>query len=586
MKRLIVIPFFFLFAALFFPRCAKIVAPTGGPKDTIPPVLLRSVPHPNATNFNGKRITFFFDEFVQLKDVNQKFILSPPQEKIPEIRQKGKSIDIIFAEDLLLNTTYTLYFSDAIVDNNEGNKLQNFEFAFSTGPIIDSLMVKGTVIDAYTLEPVEGVLVMLYSQFNDSIPLKSKPIYVSKTNKQGFFSLSNIKYSNYKIFALDDKNSNYIFDQSSERVAFGFDTLKQEMLTTKTAMVGSSDSLQTSFEQKVKLKLFTEDSRIQRLTDFSRTSRRKLTLGFSIPFIGDVNLLPVNHSYNEPWYIKEVSNNRDSINYWITDHTLQLRDTIMMRVEYLKSDSLQNLVPTADTLRFSYYKEEEPRSRRRGDEKPRKEPTFKYSIQPTRGISLSPLQSISFLFGMPLKSVDLRYISLYNTTDSVHVKDFNWLPDTLNPRRYSIVYPWVAKKGYTLMALPGAFTNLDVELNDTIKYSFAGYTPELLGSISLSLKGVKGNTLIQLISAKGKTLDQKQLVSDGVVLFSYLPPENYSFRFVLDENSNGKWDTGYYLKGIQPERVIYFEEAGKQKNINVRKNWEYELTFDLEPFLK
>jgi hypothetical protein len=586
LKRLVVIPFVFLLVALFFPRCAKIVAPTGGPKDTIPPVMLRSVPHPNATNFNGKRISFFFDEFVQLKDVNQKFILSPPQEKLPEIRLKGKSIDIMFAEEFTLNTTYTLYFSDAIVDNNEGNKLQNFEFAFSTGPIIDSLMVKGRVIDAYTLEPVEGVLVMLYSQFNDSIPLIAKPIYVSKTNKQGIFSLSNIKYSNYKIFALDDKNTNYIFDQPSERVAFGTDTLRQETLITKTAMVGVVDSMLSSFGNTVQLKLFAEDSRIQQLTDFSRPSRRKLALGFSIPAVGEVNLLPLYHPYNNPWYIREVSTNGDSINFWITDDKLQLRDTLMMRVEYLKSDSLQNLVPTADTLRFSYFKEEETKSRRGGDDKPKKKPTLKYSMQPAKGNSLSPLQSISFLFGMPLKSYNINYISIYNTSDSAQVRDFNWLPDSLNPRRYSIVYPWVAKKGYTLTALPGAFTNLDAEVNDTIKYSFAGYTPELLGSISLSVKGVKGSTLIQLISPKGKTLDQKFLTSDGTILFSYLPPENYSFRFVLDENRNGKWDTGYYLKGIQPERVIYFEEGGKRKNINVRKNWEYELTFDLEPFLK
>jgi hypothetical protein len=548
--------------------------------------MLRSLPQPNSTNFNGKKITFYFDEYVQLKDINQKFILSPPPEKMPEVRLKGKSIDIIFSEELLSDATYTLYFSDAIADNNEGNKLQNFEFAFSTGPIIDSLMLKGTVIDAYTLEPVEGVLVMLYNQFDDSIPIKSKPIYVSKTNKQGAFSLSNIKYANYKIFALDDKNANYKFDQASERVAFELDTLRKETLTTKTSKAQIVDSLTNTLRQKVQMKMFNEESRIQRLLDFSRPSRRRLILGFSIPVVGEVNLFPVNSQFSEIWHLKEVSSKGDSISYWITDNLMQLRDTLMIRVEYLKSDSLQNLVPTADTLRFLYFKEEEPKSRRRGDEKPRKESSFKYSIQPARGISLNPLQSISLIFGMPLKSYDINFISLYNTTDSIHVKDFNWLPDTLNPRIFSIGYPWVAKKGYTLMALPGAFTNLDDIINDTIKYSFAGYTPEMLGSISLSVKGVVGSTLIQLISPKGKTLDQKLLKSDGVILFNYLPPENYSFRFVLDENSNGKWDTGYYLKSIQPERVIYLEEAGKRKIINVRKNWEYEISFDLEPFLK
>ncbi len=590
MKRLVFIVPIALLIVLLFPRCAKIVSPTGGPKDTIAPIMVRSIPEPNAINFTGQKLSLYFNEYIQLKDLQKKLVLSPPQKQLPEIRIKGKGFEVVFAEELEPNLTYTLYFADAIADNNEGNTLNNFEFAFSTGPFIDSLEFRGKVVDAFTLEPVEGMLIMLYDQITDSIPLLEKPLYVSKTSKQGTFMLSNLKAANYKIFGLTDGNSNYLFDQISESIAFTPDTVKPENLSVKCAHSVLIDSNAIHTIKPTTLRAFKEDNRVLRLTDFSRSSRHKISFVFSGPHPEPLMLKPL-LEINEtiPWFIPERNARNDSITFWITEPSLFNNDTLSFVAEYTKTDSLQFRAATIDTLRFVYTPREtgeSRRSRRRNEDEPEKKPSLGYTLSHSRGTSLTPLEKIGITFSVPLKSANSNKIRIENLTDSTLVTSYMWEMDTLNPRRFSIAYPWEHKKEYSIVAFPLAFKGIDGLISDTIKTFFAGVAPEMFGSISLKVVGVSDPVIVELINDKGKAIDWQIAKSDCTLIFRYISPEIYSFRFIVDFNRNGKWDTGYYLRGLQPEPVYYFMEGSTRKKINVRRNWEYEFGVNIKELNK
>jgi hypothetical protein len=581
LKRIIVAVTILLLVALLSTHCAKVVSPSGGAKDTIPPTLIRSVPAHSATNFSGKKITLSFNEFVQLKDLNQKLILSPPQKNLPVVKLKGKSLEVVFAEDLMDSTTYTLYFSDAIIDNNEGNKLGNFEFAFSTGPFIDSLTLSGTVIDAFTLEPVDGILVMLYTNFADTMPIKQRPMYVTKTNKEGLFKLINLRSSDYKIFALKDLNSNYLFDQVSESVAFSSTRVSRSQLNWSTQNDSIVDSLHLLKHKPIELKLFTEESRILKLTDYSRPLQRKLAFVFSSPAIGNVTVSLLNSEISEPWYFSEPSTKGDSVTFWITNNQIAAIDSLIAKVEYQITDSLFNLVPTVDTLRF-FYAETKPVQKKGMPAETKK---FPMKMSGARGNRIKPNQQVNLVFGVPLKELNPKLITLTYAKDSINLEGFTIEKDSLSTRKYNFSYKWEAGKQYKMSIFPEAFINLDGEKNDTTIFKFEVEVPEDFGVINLAVKGVKQNVIVELITEKGKTVEQQVLTSSGTVQFSFIKPENYSFRFIIDGNANGKWDTGYYIEGIQPEKVIYYNEVGKRKVVTIRKNWEYDFTFDLEPYL-
>ncbi len=577
-RHVLIVPLAFLLS-LFFPRCAIVVSPTGGPKDTIPPILVRSTPPIYSTNFNRQRVTLTFNEFIQLKEISQKLILSPPQERLPDFRVRGKSIELSFFEPLLDSTTYTLYFSDAIVDLNEGNPLVNFEFAFSTGNEIDSLRLTGKVIDAFTLEPQVGILVMLYDKIMDSIPLLERPIYVTKTNKEGSFFLSNLKENDYKIFALKDGNSNYLFDQVSEPVAFSQDTIFSAILSPPLG-----DSLRQASDKSLTLRLFQEENRAQSLTDFSRVSRRGLKVGFSRKPEGSVSLLPINFPLDssELWYHLERGSTGDTLTYWITNDEMSKVDSLFIRVNYYRTDSILNLFEVSDTLRFFYSDKQQPsRTRRREAEEPEKPETLPVSFSASKGKAVLPHEPLSLTFNLPLLSLNNDMILLEDISDSLTIKSEPKI-DSLNPRLYRVEHHWQHNTMYRFTALPGAFTDLNGLTNDTLIVRFNGVNPDYFGTINLNLTGVVPNVIAELLTEKRAVVDRKIAEKDGKVTFDYVRPGKYIIRFIFDANKNGKWDTGWYLMGIQPEKVVMYQEKGIVTVHNIRANWEYDINFNLD----
>lgn len=568
--------------SLFFPRCAVIVSPEGGPKDTLAPVMLKSVPTLNATGFKKDRIVFTFDEYIKLDKISQKLVLSPPQEQLPSARIKGKSLEVKFFEPLADSTTYTLYFADAIQDNNEGNPIDNFEFAFSTGSYIDSLKYIGRVIDAFTLEPQEGVFVMLYENYADSVPIIQRPRYVTKSNRSGVFFLSNLKLRDYKIFALRDGNSNYLFDQVAEEIAFSMNVVEQGRLVNPTDKPTPADSLQI-------LWLFKEKSKVLSLTDYSRPQRRLLRLGFTQKPVGKVALKPIGYDLDstELWFLRGANIIGDSLDFWLTQANMSADDSLRAEITYLKTDSLMNLVPQTDTLRLFYTETTQKPAGRRGKKDTDEEEAEKIPAQPVKtsvraGDNVLPNQPFNLRFSMPQLSIDTSLIRLTNATDSTTIPLPSIKKDSLDPRVYSLSYNWQNIVNYRFDALPGAFVNLDSLANDTLSVNFRGANPEMFGIINLNLEGVTHNIVVHLLGGERKVVDQKIVEADGKVTFDYVKPAKYNLRFIVDENQNGKWDTGRYLEGIQPEKIYIYEDEQQNRDIQIRANWEYDLNYKLK----
>lgn len=365
--------------------CAKIVTPTGGPKDINPPQIKSSQPENYSTRFNAKEVTITFDEFIQLKDLNKSLIISPPLDEKPMIRVKNKSLIIRFESELRDSSTYNIYFGDALQDFNEGNPYKNFQYVLSTGSFIDSLAISGQILNSSDLSPVEDVYVMLYSDLADSVPYKQIPEYLSKTDKNGIFRINNIRNANFKIFALKDGNNNYRFDVNSEEIAFSDSLIsfKIESVTKTDTIFKKTDNItnQTKLSNDVKQKsslvkvidtiitytklefpiknytllLFTEDFEPQYLKNNKRDEKFRLDFIFNKPIKDSLifNFL----SNPEARYIKEFNAKRDTFVYWLLDTLDFNKPEFKCTVSYQKLDSTQKFSWATDTLKMKYIEE-------------------------------------------------------------------------------------------------------------------------------------------------------------------------------------------------------------------------------------
>jgi hypothetical protein len=530
----------------------------------------------NALNFKGNKITLTFNEIVQLKDIQKKLAISPPMIKKPDLLQRGKSIEIRFKDTLKDNTTYTIYFADAIVDNNEGNPLNNFEFAFATGNSIDSLTLSGEIKNAFTLLPEENVFVMLYKDQNDSTPIKQLPQYLTRSNKHGLFFFKNLQSCDYKVFALKDNNSNYKFDQINEDIAFQNEIIKKEILKNPSLI---DTNRHTS--KDINLLMFKENNRIQARLGFSRSKRRKLALTFTKKPEGRVLLKPLNFKVKNEWYLTETNRSKDSLIYWINNNKINALDTLVFQVSYLKTDSLQQLKPKLDTLKFIYTEKEVVQKRKKNKDKTEKKVYLKVTSNIKSSQIAKPNKPFELMFPIPLQKINESLISITNLKDSSKIGNIKLGKDSINPRLYRFNHAWEPDVTYKLEALPGAFVSLDSIANDTIKIQFKGANPDNFGILNFNLLNFKNAAIIELLNEnKSQVIERLMVKPDEKVTLNFIDAGKYTLRFIEDSNLNGEWDTGWYLKKIQPERIYYYDEGKSKGVITVRANWESEITFD------
>lgn len=602
-----------VFVAVLVYACANKGYPEGGAKDTTSPKVIAELPVSYSTNFNKKRIDVYFDEFVQLKEINEKFIISPPQKKNPKVTLKGKYIQVSISDSLKPNTTYSLDFADAITDNNEGNPLGFYRYVFSTGDVIDSLELSGNVVNAESDEPMMNVVVQLYENHADSMPLLQLPDYVARTDSSGFFRLTNLRDAVYRVVALEDKNKDKKYTPESEMFAFMDSTVHpvvMAMVRTDTfkiieRIVGrdttTSDSIVTTEYMgygpaNLHLRIFQEKLTQLYMVDDDRKERERLDFVFSIPGVNDLQIRLWDTLSAEPqpldWYFKEHSAGNDTIALWIKDSTVYKKDTLSVILTYLRSDSTGRHVSYADTTRYTFKdkKKTEPKGKKKPEEKGPAMEFLDIKSNVTGDMDLGARLWLEF--DRPIDKRGLENLRLSEKVDTIYkpVK-FELNEDSLKVRRIYIDGPWKAEKEYLLELDSASVYDIYGRFNNKLEKKIKLRSEEYYGKVMLTVKGITGNTIIQVYkSESGKSengkrkytiIREKKADKDGEVVFDLLQEGKYKFRAILDTNANGIWDTGLYLDHQQPEEIIYLPVE-----ISVKQNFDIEQEFNLQPTYK
>ena len=451
-KRLTPYPLIALLCILILAACASIGSPDGGAYDETPPKVVKCQPANMSVNNRDKKLTLTFDEFIVLENASEKVVVSPPQKEMPEIRTSGKRIHITLNDSLKENTTYTVDFSDAIVDNNEGNPMGNFTYAFSTGTEIDTMEVSGTLLEAENLEPIKGMLVGLYADLSDSAFTTQSFTRVSRTNSRGQFTIKGVAPGKYRIYGLQDMDGDFRFSQKAEKIAFDSVIIEPTCAPDTrqdTVWIDSThiDTIKTIpythfYPDNVILRGFTEDYQDLHLLK----TERPIPDMFTIYFTGPSDTLPtlkgLNFEGTEDMILERSSNN-DTLTYWITDTLVSNKDTLTFSLTYLDTDTLGQLTYRTDTLdlipkvtrtqqvkerqkKIEEWEDQQKKAKRRQKEKyvaksnPFLREDLTYKMQPTGGIA--PTQNIKFTFAEPIAGIDTTALHFYKQKELYAVR--------------------------------------------------------------------------------------------------------------------------------------------------------------------
>lgn len=563
----------------FYSSCANMGMPSGGLKDTIPPVMLHSVPANNQTNFKGKIIRLTFNELIKMEGLNEKFVVSPPVSKRPVFRMKGKDLIVDLNEPLKQNTTYSLDFKDGIVDNNEGNRLKDLRLAFSTGPTIDSLRIVGYVKDAFNLEPVRNSTIMLYSGKSDTLVYKKRPDFIAKTNTLGFFAATNLPADSFQVYALSDVDNNMKYTAGVDSIAFLDNTIipSAKYFPQRDTTITGPDTLvvfgKTRFyPDPVYLRRFFEKGFELRLDKYERRNRKYIDLIFTESVKDTFNIIPLNFKPKENWKYIEKSPKSDSIRIWLTDSLDYNRDTLIFKVNYLQQDSLKQFYTKNDTLKF-YFTDilQKAKNKRKERRKVEKGP-LSFSISSNLNTNFDIYRDIYLTTGEPIATFDTSKVKLFLKQDSLYEPtSFKIRADLNDKRRYIISRKWEFGTSFRLTIDSAAVRTIYDLPSNKFKYEFSIQDEEHYGKKIYDIKNVKGPTIIQLLndSKDEPVMQSKRITKDSVVVFQYLDPQKYMLKAIFDRNNNGKWDPGDLKKKIQPEEVFYL-----LKVIKVRSNFE------------
>jgi hypothetical protein len=567
-----------LFYLIFYTSCANIGSPVGGPKDTIPPVVVKTIPELRSTNFKGTDVRFTFDEFIVPDEIREKLVISPPMKKKPVIKMKGKTLIVEFPEELRKSATYSLDFKDAVADNNEKNPIEDMRFSFSTGEIYDSLRVSGFVKNALNQEPVENALVVLHQQNEYTAFVDSLPNYIGNTNIEGFFMIDNIAQGSYRLYALADADNSLTYNSKAEKIAFADSLIipSAKFVNRNDTVVQGQDTLlitgHTDYLPGTQnLLMFAEEYFDQYLDASKRNQNNKCEFFFSESLSDSfqINLIKPHTTGN--WNFIEKNLKRDSITVWLTDTVISNKDSLNFELRYEVLDSLNQLVVKRDTIELIYASKNKAKPKRKKDEKP-EIPTI------TLGTNINTsahnlYERIQIEAPEPLQSFDLTRIRLYSLDDTVKTQ----IPivvekDSNSIRKYYIEHLWKPDSRYVFQIDSAAARNIYGFPNKKIDERFKTQKEEYYAEIFLTISGLQGPAIVQLLAndKDEKVLQKIQILEDGKIQFPFLKPDKYKIRLILDPNQNGLWDTGFLADNLQPEAVVYFP-----KIIKVKSNFEY-----------
>ncbi|NDV96198.1 hypothetical protein D0T84_14945 [Dysgonomonas sp. 521] len=600
-KKYIALSFVLSVIVLIAVACASIASPTGGPVDLDPPKVVRSSPGFNATQVKNGKVTIEFDENVTIKNPSENVIITPPQRAFPIIRGENRKVTVELRDTLLPNTTYTIDFTDAIVDNNEENPLENFSYSFSTGDVVDSLAISGKVLSADNLEPVKGMYVGLHSNLEDSAFTKIKFDRISRTNDAGTFTIRGVAPGKYKLYALDDTNRDYMYDNPAEAIAFMetiIEPTSERAVRNDTIFIEPDHNHNHEAEannnqpppkeidtikaveytrflpDNIVLRSFKSGFQRQYLQKHER-SPRKLSIFFGAAHPGAV-VEPFNFDGEKDWAVLEKTAKSDTLIYWLKDEELIKTDTLMLRVSYMKTDSLNQLVSATDTLRFIDRTRKKDTSKEdKKKKKEEEEPEIVFlTISNNLNSTWDTHKNIYLEFNEPIINEDslINKIVLQQKVDTVYNDiPIQLLPDSVNPRKYTIKNRWAYGSEYQIKIDSASIHSIYGLWNNKLDQKFKVKNEDQYAQLAIWVEGIDSIPSFMEILDKSDKPIRKSRVIDNVAVFKDLDPGTYFFRIILDSNNNGVWDTGNYDKKIQPELVYYMG-----KPIEVKANFEIE----------
>lgn len=594
-----------LMACLITPMlysCAKMGAPDGGWYDETPPHVVGAMPAEKSTHVSKRNIRINFNEFVKIDNPTQNVVVSPPQLEVPEIKGEGKSINVKLIDKLQPNTTYTIDFSNAISDNNEGNPLGNFTYSFSTGNHIDTLEVAGYVVQAADLEPVKGILVGLYADLSDTA-FKTKPMLrVSRTDSRGHFIIRGVAPGKYRVYALQDADGNYSFNQRSEMLAFNHDIIEPSFRPDVRQDTLWRDSLHIESIAQVSYTHFLPDNICLRAFNEIVTDRHLLKSErpepnhFTLYYTYGDSVLPTVRGLNfntKDAFVVESSAHKDTVTYWLRDTALVNQDTLKMVVTQNITDSTGVLRQQEDTLTllakvpyakrlkdkqkaFDEWKKKQDKLKKRGEPYETTMPEEPLKLEITPSGDMDPDQNISIVAKEPLKDVDTNHVRLFShpSGDSLWYKEPYELKRISN-EEFQVKAAWKPGTEYSFEADSTAFETIYGTMSGKLKQGLKVRGEDAYASLIMTISGMQGRHIIaQLLDGQSKIVKQS-FTDNGQAEFYYLKPGKYFMRIIVDANNNKKWDTGNYDTSLQPEEVYYNPDE-----IECKAKWDLTLTWN------
>jgi len=530
--------------------CAIVIAPSGGEKDTSPPKVLNSAPANYSTNFTGEEVAIEFDEYIKLNDLYNNFIISPPLPTKPEIVIRGKSVVMKFDAPLPSHTTFNFNFGNSIVDIHESNAIENYQFVISTDSFVDSMTVQGMAIKASSLQPAKDVWVTLYDCRDyascDSLPSKDVPKYLAKTNKEGLFRINNIQKGTYKIFALIDKNRNYLFDLPNESIGF----------IGKLIEAGDSSLL--------RLSIFDQEDGDQKITKVWTIEPGLSKIAFKLP-VDELEISAIDFSSKTRWEVVEYSANRDTVLYWNTSG----KDSLKLHIR---------------DRRYSF---EDTVSVGLGQKKEMSKLTLSTNVSRSKVLDIG--KTLQVLTSKPLTIYDEQNIKLLERIDSVTLSEVEFKTSYADKTRktLNLAHDWKPGTTYRLKLAPEALTDLFGEKSDSLAVDFTIEKEEYYGKVAVEITfpEIEHTYIVQLLNARGGVNREDFIQPEGSgqdltrkLDYQHITPGKYRLKVVYDMNSNQRWDTGNHAENRQPERIAFSKD-----DILIRANWDQVLDWTLDP---
>ncbi|NLX66094.1 MAG: hypothetical protein GXZ19_04875 [Bacteroidales bacterium] len=550
--------------------CANMASPTGGAYDVDTPVVKKANPDFNSLNASPTRISIEFDENIKIEKPSEKVIITPPQKNMPVIRAAGKNAIVELKDTLLVNTTYTIDFGDAIVDNNEGNPLENFLYSFSTGDRLDTLSIAGRVLTADNLEPVSAIYVGIHSNHDDTafthIPFER----ISRTDSRGRFVVRGMAPGEYRVFALNDLNRDYKYDNPQEQIAFldsivipstmpavRQDTIFQDSLTIDTIYTVHYTRF---LPDELLLRSFLSDFQRQFLQKYERPEAHRINLFFAAPTEQATFFLLDPEVKDNDWYITERSAKNDTLMLWITDSLIYQRDSLSMQIHYIRTDSLNNNYIATDTLHLNMRRSGRDRAPAEKKEKEEEEQITFLNIKTNIQSTFELFNPVRIEFEHPVIAFDSSYVQLLIEVDSLfEAIPFRLESDSLNSRKFTLRPRWEPGGKYKMVIDSAAIMSHYGLWNNKYEQSFTVNEVDQYGNMEISISGLPEGkpAFVELLDKSDKPF-RKSWVKSNKVRFQDLPPGEVYARIVIDENDDGVWTTGNYEEGRQPEEVFYY----------------------------